>query len=250
MPAGTIWTPYCGAAPLPAELWQRWNLDPLLLAVLLAAAAGYALSTRTWARSRRMRFAAATALLLVLFVSPFCALTSALFSARVVHHVLLVTIVAPLLVRSFPLAARPGARSVLAATTAAQAIVFWLWHAPPVYGWALSSDAAYWLMQASLLAAAAAFWAAIRRASAPAASAALLATMVQMGLLGALITFAPRALYAPHFAATAGWGYSPLEDQQLAGLIMWAPAAALYLGAALLLLARMIGPDPERARAG
>jgi putative membrane protein len=164
--------------------------------------------------------------------------------------VLLVTIVAPLLVWSVPPAARPGAPSILAATTAVQTLVFWLWHAPPVYGWALSSDSAYWLMQVSLLAVAAAFWASIRRASAPAAAASLLATMVQMGLLGALITFAPRALYAPHFVATAAWGYSPLEDQQLAGLIMWAPAAALYLGAALLLLARMIGPDPERVRAG
>jgi putative membrane protein len=74
--------------------------------------------------------------------------------------------------------------------------------------------------------------------------------MVQMGLLGALLTFAARPLYAPHLASTAAWGFSPLEDQQLAGLVMWAPAAGIYLGAALWLLARWLGPDRSRALPG
>jgi putative membrane protein len=68
-----------------------------------------------------------------------------------------------------------------------------------------------------------------------------------MGLLGALLTFTGQPLYAPHFASTTPWGLTPLEDQQTAGLIMWAPAAAVYLAAALLMLGRWIGPD---ARAG
>src|SRR3546814_5393323 len=50
--------------------------------------------------ARRRSFLAAIALLAVLFISPFCALTSALFSARVVHHVLLTACAAPLLARS------------------------------------------------------------------------------------------------------------------------------------------------------
>ena len=79
-------------------------------------------------------------------------------SARVVHHVLLVSVAAALIVGAF--APRPVAeRSTIAWSTAAQAIVFWLWHAPPVYAWALSNDSAYWLMQASLLASAGAVWA-------------------------------------------------------------------------------------------
>ena len=249
MDPGIVWTPYCGAAPLPGEIWARWNLDPLLLGAWLLAAGGYARAARAWPRRRHARFAGAMLLLLVLFVSPFCALTSALFSARVVHHVLLVTILAPVLIAAIP-GPPVGGRGLLGWATAVQAIVFWLWHAPPAYAWALSSDAAYWLMQASLLASAAAFWAAVRRASAPAAAGALLATMVQMGLLGALITFASRPLYAPHFASTAPWGYSALGDQQLAGLIMWAPAAGLYLGAALWLLGRWIGPDRARTMPG
>src|SRR3546814_11484875 len=103
-------------------------------------------------------------------------------------------------------------------------------------------------MQLSLLASAAAFWGALRRVSSPTAILLLLAMMVQMGLLGALITFAGAPLYAPHYATTMVWGLTPLEDQQLAGLIMWAPAAAFYLGAALWRGWPMLGP-PSGARA-
>ena len=101
-------------------------------------------------------------------------------------------------------------------------------------------------MQASLLGSALGFWNAVRLAPIPGAIVALLATMVQMGLLGALLTFAGSPLYAPHFATTAAWGLGPLEDQQLAGLIMWAPAAAVYLAAAVGVLAGVLRPR-ERA---
>jgi len=249
MAAATIWIPYCGAAPIPAEIWSRWNFDPVLVAALAGGAVLCHFAGRYRRSQRTVHFGAALALFLFLFVSPFCALSSALFSARVVHHVLLVTVAAALLAAAFPVPQVRG-RGALAWATAAQTIVFWLWHAPPAYAWALSSDTAYWLMQLSLVGSAVAFWAMVRRASAPAAAGALLATMVQMGLLGALITFAARPLYAPHFVSTVAWGYSALEDQQLAGLVMWAPAAGLYLGAALWLLARWIGPDVERALPG
>ena len=52
---------------------------------------------------------------------------------------------------------------------------------------------------------------------------------VQTGLLGALLTFAGRPLYAAHLSTTAAWGLTPLEDQQLAGLIMWIPASLIHL---------------------
>jgi putative membrane protein len=228
-----IWLPYCGAAPIPGELWSRWNLDPVLLLALALGAAAFV----RWGGAepaRRRCFAAVMALVLLLFVSPFCALTSALFSARVTHHILLTALFAPLLAAAWPATIRGG----VALWAGLHAVVFWGWHAPPVYGWALSSDAGYWLMQLSLLGSAFALWSAIRTAPVPGAIVALLGTMVQMGLLGALITFAPVPLYAPHLRSTMAWGLSPLEDQQLAGLIMWAPGAAAYLLAALLLLSR------------
>ena len=105
----------------------------------------------------------------------------------------------------------------------------------------------YWLRLGSLLGTAVGFWVSVRQAQVTAAVAALLATMVQMGLLGALITFASAPLYAPHLLTTGPWGLSPLEDQQLAGLIMWAPAAAIYLVAALLIAGRWLRQENRSA---
>lgn len=238
-----IWIPYCGAAPVPADWLTRWNIDPFLMLGLAVAI----ISLHRWLQpsdtASRTSFAAACALATLLFVSPFCALTSALFSARVVHHVLIAAVLAPLLVFSAHPQISNRRHRGLAAWTALQALVFWAWHSPGFYASALSNDAVYWMMQASLLGSAMGFWMAVRAASAPAAAAALLATMVQMGLLGALITFSASPLYAPHLASTLAWGYAPLEDQQLAGLIMWAPSAGLYLGAALLLIGRWLGRE-------
>jgi putative membrane protein len=62
--------------------------------------------------------------------------------------------------------------------------------------------------------------------------------MVAMGALGALLTFSRSALYAPHWLTTQAWGLSPIEDQQIAGIVMWAPASLVYLLAALTILYR------------
>ena len=231
------WHPYCGAAPDPAGWLARWNLDPWLIVPVVI---GYLLWRRL-PRGQRSTSAAngSLALLLLLYVSPLCALGSALFLARVTHHVLLAVAVAPLLVLGFGLQHRrlPGSLGVW---TAVQAVIFWMWHWPPLYASALSSDVIFWAMQASIAAAAAGFWARLLRASPLSAIAALLATMVQMGVLGALITFAPDALYAPHWASTAAWGLAPIEDQQLAGLLMWAPGSLLYQLAAVTILYRSL----------
>lgn len=235
MDATGTWLPYCGAAPSPTELITRWNLDPPLIAALLLLPAWGLTATGGMTTARRRCFLAAWGLLVLLFVSPLCALSSALFGARVVHHVLLAAAIAPLLAAALPRVRPPGGIIVW---TAAHLALFWLWHAPPVYAWALSHDAGYWLMQLTILGSAIGFWTAIRRASAPAAVMALFAAMVAMGALGALITLATRPLYAPHQFGPLLWGLTPLEDQQIAGLIMWAPAAGIYLAAALLIVAR------------
>jgi putative membrane protein len=237
------WVPYCGAAPDPAGLAGSWNLDPFLLAVLAAAALAYRFVPQDRIGSRPA-FWGAWALGIALFVSPFCPLTSALFSARAVHHLLLVIVLAPLLVLAFRQVRLPFS---VALWTFLAALVFWLWHAPPFYSAALSSDFAYWLMQLTILGTAVLFWMAIGNSSPLAAIGALLASMVAMGLLGALITFAARPLYSPHFLTTQAWGLIPLEDQQLAGLIMWAPGGGFYLIAALLLAGRWLGRENRAA---
>ena len=233
-----MWIPYCGAAPVPDAWWLRWNVDPLLIAAL----ALLALAWRRWPERGDARAAAgALAVALFLFVGPFCALGSALFTVRVVHDIVLAALLAPLLMAALGLRERRFAGS-LPLWTAVHALVFWLWHAPPLYAAALSSDAAFWAMQISITGTAALWWGKVLRAPAATAVAALLATTVAMGLLGALILFAGRALYAPHWLTTAPCGLTPLEDQQIAGIIMWAPASAIYLLTTLVVLHGALRP--------
>lgn len=228
-----IWTPYCGAGATPTDLLVRWNGDPVALA---AFAVGLVYLWRIRAGATAW---SALALAAALFLSPLCALSSALFAARTLHHVLLVAVLAPLIAWA---ALRPG-RGLLAATAVSTA-VFWAWHAPDAYAFAMRHDGGYWLMQASLAGAAVWFWATVRGATTLAAVGALLVATVQMGLLGALLTLADRALYSPHAATTLAWGLTPLQDQQIAGLLMWAPAASIYLAVAVGLLARRLKPEP------
>ena len=67
-------------------------------------------------------------------------------------------------------------------------------------------------------------------------------TLVHSGLLGALISLPPRPLYGWYYA-TELWGLGALEDQQLAGLLMWVPMGAVYFGACLALARRLVGAE-------
>lgn len=214
---------------------MRWNGDPVLLALMaLMTVAGLAYVRQ----ADRGIFAAAMVVLAVGFISPLCALSSALFTARTLHHLLLVLAAAPLLALCLPRLKQPR----LIWATAFQAFIFWIWHSPVLYGQALSNDGIYWLMQASILATSVWFWAAVHASRAPAAVIGLLAAMLLMGLLGALILFAEQPLYEPHLESTQAWNLTPLEDQQAAGLIMWAPAAAAYLIVALYRIRDVLKP--------
>ncbi|CAN5363207.1 cytochrome c oxidase assembly protein [soil metagenome] len=239
------WRPYCGPGPTPGELLGRWNLDPVLLASLVGLAVVLWSATRGAPRRRRWALAALT-LLIVTFVSPLCALSSALFAARTAHHILLVALAAPLLALSCPPA---RAKLPLSALTVLHIAILWAWHIPAAYSAALADTLVYAAMQVTLLGSAVLFWRAAWAARPWPGAFAFTAAMMQMGLLGALITLAPFALYAPHLATTAAWGLSPLEDQQLAGLIMWIPAGGIYLAAAIASARRaLVSPRPTEAK--
>jgi putative membrane protein len=209
---------YCGPAPDPGGLWARWNFDPVLLAALVVLSV---------AVRRSPMGLAGVGVLAVIFLSPLCALSAALFSARVVHHVLLVAVAAPLLAGGL---GKGPARSPMLPFAAATAVL-WLWHLPVAYDLALGNYAIYWLMQVSLLGTTVLFWTAVLH-PAEEPGVAILATLgsyVQMALLGALLTFAPDGLYAIHQTAPMAFGLSPLADQQLGGLVMWVPAGLPFL---------------------
>jgi putative membrane protein len=243
--------PYCGPAPTPTALWTAWNLDPFLISVLILVAFAVHLLAEA-GRARRMGHLG-VAVLVIAFVSPICALSTALFSARIVHHLLLIAVAAPLLAAAFP-ARRCASGFMVSAAFLTHTVLVWFWHAPSVYQFALSGHVAYWLMELTLLASALWMWRSIlgNRGNAGSAIAALVGSMVQMGLLGALLTFARHPLFAPHFATTELFGLSAMADQQLAGLIMWVPAALPYLVVALAIIAARLRdwtPDTRGGRA-
>ena len=248
-------TPYCGAPPAPGELLQRWNLDPALLTILALCLLAYAACSepRLGGRAegwRRACFYAGWAIGTVAVISPLCPLSVSLFSARVGQHMLLTTVVAPLVVLGQPAArladgvARLRGRALeshakvrppqplLAA--AGFAVALWAWHAPGPYTATFHGDVIYWLMHISLFGTALWLWSALladpgERLGSFVAGAAL--TTIQMGLLGAILTFAGRPLYPPHQFTTLAWGLTPLADQQLGGVVMWVPAGLILVAA-------------------
>jgi putative membrane protein len=243
---GPVWEPYCGTAPLLQDWLERWNFDPALLLIMSIAAGLHLFMLLQTGEFRRKRwyFAGGWIGLALLFVSPLCALSSALFSVRVIHHIVLIGLIAPLFVLSLPERWRVSAVPVgiLYTVFVLHTVILWFWHAPPAYTAALSNDLLFWVMQLTLTGSALLLWWGTLAASSPLGSslAILLGSVMQMGLLGALITFAPTPLYAPHALTTEPFGLSALADQQLAGLIMWVPAVLPYLAAALVLLSRRI----------
>ena len=223
--------PYCGPGVAPDGLWTAWNADPPLLAGLAL------LSVALWRRRAGRAGGIAVLALAVAFVSPLCALTVSLFSARALHHLVLAGIAAPALAWAWPL----GARIPAQAGAAGMALVMGAWHLPGVYDAIWRSDAVYWLMQGALLLPAWGFWSAVLRGPRGAVlahSALVMGLAGLMGLLGAVLTFAPAPLYLQHVDGAALWGMTALDDQRLAGLILWVPGFLPMAALAGLMLRR------------
>jgi putative membrane protein len=240
--------PYCGAPPVPGDLLHRFNADPLLIAALALIALAHWRAVRTDRRKAALVAAgwltAAAALL-----SPLCALSVALFSARVGQQMILLLIAAPLVALGLPTSLarqRSPWPPVIAFFVA-----LWFWHMPLAYDATFASSAVYWAMHLSLFGTAIWLWRALlhhRRDGAVAALAAGTVTSMQMGLLGAILTLSSHALFAPHYLTAGAWGFTPLSDQQLGGVLMWIPGCALFLLAALRsaqMLWRAIEPLPS-----
>ncbi|WP_209427364.1 cytochrome c oxidase assembly protein [Pararhodobacter sp. SW119] len=216
---GTL--PYCGPAPASSDWYWAWNADPYLIGALVALTIWglLAVSEADPGQRRAVQFAAVAAT--VAFVSPLCAMTAALFSARTLHHLVVLGVLAPAIALAFPVRRLPIALPFLAMSAA-----LWLWHLPAAYSAAWDHAGVYWAMQAALILPAWAFWSAILHRPGLGHALWLLPVVGQMGLLGALLTFAPTPFYLEHLAHAERFGLSALADQQLAGLIMWVPGMA------------------------
>jgi len=261
----------------PPTLGAAFTLDPWLLVPLILALAAYLAGVgRLWARSRpgagigfgqAAAFLAGWTVLLLSLAWPLDAYGEWSLAAHMAQHMLLVSVAPPLIVAGLPAAAfaaglptsgaRRGAQLLRArgvrrmwhgltepmTAMLLQLIVMWGWHAPAAMELALRSEPWHYLMHASFLLVGLFFWSGLLRAlREPAAGfftgiVAVVGTMVQMGLLGALLTFAAVPRYPFYLERVIELGLTPLEDQQLAGLIMWVPGAVPYLLGGLALMA-------------
>lgn len=261
---------------VPAELWSSWSLHPPVLALLALAAVAYRMGLRELRRQQEQakisrRHVAAFYLglgaLAVALVSPLDQVAHTIFSGHMIQHLVFISIAAPLLVYGRPglpflhalpdfvrrrlgeVAAKlPGAerlRAMLLApmlVVALHALALWVWHLPSPYQAALGDDSLHIAEHLGFLGTSILLWILIigrgstRRLGYGPAVLVVLATSLQSGALGALLTFAGTELYPIHRAGAAAWGLTPLEDQQLAGAIMWIPPGMVYLAAMAVLL--------------
>jgi putative membrane protein len=248
-----------------------WTADPWTLLPLVVASLWYALGVWRSAHergpsgkelSRIAAFAGGIAALVIAFQSPVESLADQLFSAHMVQHMLLIIVAAPLLVwsdpsvfflRAFPRGTRKRiGRSRLVRYAGRivrllmQPVLVWtafcggfvFWHVPGVYQLALNNDLLHIAEHLTFLLTSLAFWSIVipvhgrRRLDCGTTLLFMLTAAVLTDLPGALMVFAPRPLYPDNLATVAAWGLTPLQDQELAGLIMWIPAGAVYVGAA------------------
>jgi putative membrane protein len=228
------YVPYCGTPPDPSQLFSRWNLDPVLIAFLLFLAW---LHLSRAPKASRPFAAAGWAVASFAFLSPLCALSVSLFAARVGQHMILTLIAAPLIAVALP----PTRRTNLI-NAALFFAALWLWHMPAPYEATFRSTAVYWAMHVTLFGSAILLWRDLVGHVGDHTLDALAAgtfTSVQMGLLGALLTFASRPLFTPHLLTSETWGLSPLTDQQLGGLLMWVPGGLLFVWVAVHSMRRL-----------
>lgn len=255
-----------GAPLAPHDLWSVWSLQPAVVVGLAATAALYAagmarLRARTVCRASARRwealaFWAGWSTLALALLSPLHGLGETLLWAHMAQHELLMALAAPLLVLGRPLVVTlwglpPRARRAIGRAAGTLRPVWrflsrleiaWLlhalaivgWHLPPLYQRTLGSDLVHGLQHSSFLLTALVFWwsvlagAPLRNRHGPAILA-LFGTMVYTGGLGALLTLGRTLWYPAYGGAAEAWGLTPLEDQQLAGLIMWVPGGLSYL---------------------
>jgi len=262
-----------------AVLWDgRWSAEPWVAALLAASLVAYGIGLmRLWRRAgpghgisrwRAASFGGGWLMLVVALASPLDRLGNQLFSAHMLQHELLMTVVAPLMVLGRPLGVwawampMPLRRGIGAAlhhpvwrvpwqwlTTplaawAVHAAALWLWHLPGWFEAALASNAVHTGQHASFLFASLLFWwsvlGSMSRASDGIALASVFTTMLHTAALGALLSLSEIVWY-PHYIATAGaFGWEAIDDQQLGGLVMWMPAGIAYFVAGLALASRWL----------
>jgi putative membrane protein len=270
---------------VPVDGWwglDAWVLDPLTLALVLAAGTAYAAGIRSGARrgrptgaAARLAFWTGLATVMLALLSPIDAYAEFSFTVHMLQHLLLTLVAAPLLVVGEPvgvalrgLAARPARR--LAAVLRSRPV---RWMSSPVVGWlcfvgvpvavhlsgffdlALRSAGWHAAEHALWVGAALIYWWPIVGADPnphpvgyPARILSLLLAMPAMSFL-ALAIYASSTPLAPTYAALPPpWGPAALDDQADAAVVMWVGGNLILVGAMLLVAASWKRHEDESQR--
>ena len=260
-------------------LMSAWDWKPSVVLGCGLVMAGYAWSTRFRFSARAAAFAAGVLAILFALVSPLDKLADHyLFSVHMAKHILFVLIAPALLLMGLPAAPMEQAMRIRNVARAErflrQPAVAWTagvgamiaWHIPALFNKALANEPLHIAEHLSLLACGTIFWWPIlsplpqsRMRPLPHAAAYLFTACLACTSLGIAITFARSLLY-PAYAHPAdvyailplireNWGISPQMDQQIGGLLMWAPACLVYVTAIMAMFARWYAEEAERKEA-
>jgi putative membrane protein len=209
---------------------------------------------------------------------PLDELSEESLTAHMIQHELLMVIAAPLIAISLPVVAalwampsntrrrvvdavcRPPLAPVWSVLTSPVSVfvlyatALWVWHMPALYDAALEHEPVHIVQHICFFGTAALFWWGIAhgrygRVGYGAAVVYVFATAVHSGVLGALLTFSQSVWYSPYVSSRHP-GTSALEDQQLAGLLMWIPAGLTFVAGGLILFAAWLRESDKHTRYG
>jgi putative membrane protein len=187
-----------------------------------------------------------------------------LFSAHMAQHEILMLVAAPLMVLGRPLI--PLLWTVRSASKVTRfldriagpvtvlllhAVVLWIWHVPALFEAALHDETIHVFQHLGFFITAALFWFALihgryGRLGYGVSVLYVFATAMHTQILGALLTFGTRVWYPTHAARTAAAGMDAVNDQQLAGVLMWIPFGVVFMFVGLALFAAWLGEAERR----
>jgi cytochrome c oxidase assembly factor CtaG len=222
--------------------------------------------TNPYPRRRTVSLVAAFAFLLLALQSGIERYDTTLFSMHMVQHLILLFPVPILLLQAGPVTlllrvASPRWRARILAVLQSRAVgvishplvgwtllvaVMWGTHLSIMFEAALQDQFIHYLEHALYLTTALLFWAPIfsvdpirHRLRGASALVYLITQMPQNSFLGVAIMWSPAPLYPYYATLQRAWGPTPLEDQQLAGALMWLVGDALFLVAIFVVLAAL-----------
>ena len=256
----------------------HWFSDPAVLAPLALLAGIYVWRFREARREAGGRgsgfvqaaaFAGAMVALLIALVSPLDGLgEDYLFSAHMVQHVLLGDIAPLLLLLALSrVIMRPATRRLMRVeralgplATPVTGILVWLvlmylWHVPALYDAAAENAPLHVLEHACFFAAGIALWWSLiqpvpmrRRLTGMQPLAYIAAAKGGLAALGLYLAWASSALY-PYYETTPRiWGLSPVEDQNIGGVIMMVEQSLTLVLVLVVLFVRMLAQSEEEER--